>query len=198
VLRNWLIGSVIFHILFLAGAGVCLPCLHHVKPDERYLQLYTEPVSTEADWEATALPQTDIREEKTASAVKQTPPLIRKKAPTQPAGPQPAAVFEQKRENQPAPMKQTIAIEPVKQTALSEKAASAPKSETMESIQVSGLHKPGTQIAADPGVPVGPVYPKGPVQLANIPPEKAGIPPETDPVVSEEKSRTNLPTTEIS
>jgi TonB family protein len=169
VLRNWLIGSVIFHILFLAGAGVCLPCFSHAKPEELYLQLYAEPDTGGPDFEASASPESDVREEKILPAMKQTTPSVREKAPVQPVVTRPVAVHEQKRENPSAPIKQNIAVEPVKSAIVPEKAAPAPTIEAKESIKVSDLPKAETLTAGNPGVPAGPENFKEPIQLADIP-----------------------------
>jgi TonB family protein len=166
VLRNCLIGSVIFHILFLAGAGVCLPCFNHDKPDERYLQLYVEG----PDFEAPAPPENGIRESKITHTVKQAAPPVREKAPVQSVDPQPVTVLhEQKRENPSAPIKQNIAVEPVKSAIVPEKAVPAPSIEAKESIKVSDLSKPETLAAGNPGVPAGPENFKEPVRSADIP-----------------------------
>jgi protein TonB len=41
--RNCLIGSIIFHVVLVAGVGFCQPHSSLVKPRETFLQIYTEP-----------------------------------------------------------------------------------------------------------------------------------------------------------
>jgi TonB family protein len=190
--RYCMIGSVILHILFFVWAGFCLPAFSRVKPAERYLQIYSEP-----DFEATAQRETDIREKKTPSAVKQSVSTVPKKPPVQTVGLHPVAAHKQKQENPPAPMKHDIATEPVKHAAVSEKAAPVPNIEAQESIKVSGTPKPKTLAVSNPGVPAGTVLSIEPVQSADIPARNGLVCPEPGPDLGAKNDDRSLPVPDV-
>jgi protein TonB len=189
VFRNYVIGSVIFHILFLAGAGACLPCFSHVKPAERYLQIYMEP-----DFAAPAPSPAVNRESTVLPAVKSTAPSVPAKPPLQPVAPRPLAAPEPKRANSPAAMDQTIAAEPVEQAMVSVKVETEPNIAAKAPGEVFALPKKETLLTVNPGVAVGLVVSKGSGQPAHISAESGRASPGPDRGT---KDDTNLPAPDV-